>query len=102
MDGYEVDIEVLRKAAKAAGSAGEQAGNARLGETVTPLTEAMPGSASMTQAQALAAVWGERLRSWSTDITAFGGNLATSADAYEKGDAAADRDFSLLGGLLGG
>lgn len=102
MDGYEVDIEGLRKAARAAGSAGEQAGRVKLGEAVTPVTEAMPGSASAGQAQTLAAAWGERLRSWSAGITAFSGNLAASADVYEKDEAAAEKDFNLLGGLLGG
>lgn len=101
MDGYEVDIEGLRKAARAAGSAGEQAGRVKLAE-VTSVTEAMPGSASAGQAQTLAAAWGERLRGWSADITAFSGNLAASADVYEKDEVAAEKDFNLLGGLFGG
>ena len=42
MDGYEVDVEALRKAAKAATSAGEQAGRVKLGEAVSPVAEAMP------------------------------------------------------------
>lgn len=101
MDGYEVDIEGLRTAAKAAASAGEQAGRVKLGEAVTPVAEAMPGSASAGRAQALAVAWAERLTGWSTDVTAFGGNLAGSADGYEQNEAAAAKDFGLLGGLLG-
>ncbi|MCG8917420.1 hypothetical protein L6E12_16665 [Actinokineospora sp. PR83] len=101
VDGYEVDIEGLRKAARAAGSAGEQAGQIRLGEAVAPAAEAMPGSASAGQAQALATAWGERLRGWSADITAFSGNLATSADGYQEDESAAAEDFDVLGGILG-
>ncbi|MFE9750717.1 hypothetical protein ACFYOT_37910 [Saccharothrix saharensis] len=102
MDGYQVDVEALRKAAKAATSAGEQAGRVKLGEAVTPVAEAMPGSASAGRAQALASAWGGRLTGWSTDVTAFGGNLAASADGYEKNEDAAAKDFGLLGGLFGG
>jgi hypothetical protein len=102
MDGYEVDIEKLREAAKAAGSAGEQAGQVRLGDSVTAVTEAMSGSMSAVQAQTLATAWEERLRTWSTDITSFGGNLAASADVYDKDEIAAQKDFNFLGGLLGG
>ncbi|MBM7776470.1 hypothetical protein JOD54_006674 [Actinokineospora baliensis] len=101
MDGYDVNVEGLRRAAKAAGSAGEQAGQVRLGESVSPVAEAMPGSASAGQAKALATAWDQRLRGWSADITTFSGNLTTSADGYDKDEASAVEDFSLVGGMLG-
>ncbi|MBW4719666.1 hypothetical protein [Saccharothrix obliqua] len=101
MSGYEVDIEGLRKAANAAASAGEQAGRITLGEAVAAVAEAMPDSASAERTRALTTAWGERLRAWSADITAFGGNLASSADRYAKDEDAARRDFDLFGGSIG-
>ncbi|OLR91425.1 hypothetical protein [Actinokineospora bangkokensis] len=100
MDGYEVDVEGLRKAARAAGSAGEQAGQVKLGEAVRPVGAAMPGSAAAGRAQALAEAWDERLRAWSADIATFSGNLGTSADGYQRNEDAAKADFGGIGALL--
>ncbi|GAA3011954.1 hypothetical protein [Actinokineospora diospyrosa] len=100
MDGYNVNVEGLRRAAKAADSAGDQAAQVKLGEAVTPVSEAMPGSASAGQAKALAAAWNNRMRDWSADIVLLSGNITTSANDYEKDEAAAAQDFDVLGNVL--
>jgi hypothetical protein len=101
MSGFEVDVEALRKAAAAAVSAGEQAGQVKLGSAPQAVPDALPGSVSATRAEPLGRAWDERLGAWSTDVNRFGGNLSAAADRYEADDAAAERDFSILGWLGG-
>jgi len=97
VDGFQVDIDGLRNAADAAGSAGEQATRVHLGDGATEIAGALPGSASSGKAEALATVWEQRLTTWGEDVTAFGTDLAASADRYATDEDAAREDFSVLG-----
>jgi hypothetical protein len=100
MDGYEADIAGLRKAAGAASSAGEQAKQIHLGDGPHGVPAGMPGSQSATKADPLAQAWQDRLSTWAADIGQFGTDVAGAADDYERNDAAAERDFSLLGWIF--
>jgi hypothetical protein len=100
LSGFEVNLEGLRKAADAAASAGEQARGIRLGDAPNEVPGGLPGSESAARAVLLAKAWDERLVAWSADIGAFSASLSQSADRYAADEAAAERDFSLLGGLF--
>lgn len=100
MDDFEVDIEGLRDAAAAAASAGDQAKQVHLGDGAAEVAEAMPGSASAAKADPLKVAWERRLIAWGNDLGVFSTELAAAADLYESDDAAAERDFSIVAGLL--
>ncbi|RKT55822.1 hypothetical protein [Saccharothrix australiensis] len=102
MGGYEVDLAGLRKAAAAAASAGEQAGRIGLGDAPRGVPGALPGSEAAATAPKLADAWDRRLAAWSAEVAAFAAGLSASADRYATDEAAAARDFSLLGGFFGG
>lgn len=95
MDGYEVEIEALRRAADAACSAGEQAGEIRTNSAVTAVPAAMPGSESSSALPAWAD-WFDRnrLHRWSMAATRHGEQLNASADLYAANEEEAERAFN--------
>lgn len=99
MDGYEVEIEELRRAADAVTSAGEQASEVKSSPAVTGVPDAMPGSET-SPAITDWADWfdRERLNAWSTAALEHGDRLTESADRYAEDEEAATRAFSGPGG----
>lgn len=94
MTGFDVVIEELRRAGKAAVSAGEQAHSVDLGSTVAGVPGALPGSVSATSVQKAAHTWSTRIKNWSTRVDTHGRSLATAADNYAANDTAAKQDLS--------
>lgn len=100
MDGFQVDIDGLREAANAAGSAGEQAKLVHLGDGATEIATALPGSVSAGRAEPLATVWEQRLTTWGDDVDGFGMDLTASANQYAADENAAREDFSVFGWIV--
>lgn len=93
MNGYEADIEQLRRAADAATSVGEQAREIDLGGSVNRVATGLPGSESAVAAAKLAGAWEQRLTTWATDIRGFGDAVSAAASSYAASDEAAAEAF---------
>jgi hypothetical protein len=94
MNGYQVVIEALRRAGRAAESAGEQAGAVNLAGALSGVAGALPGSRSGPAAARLANAWRGRLGSWSAETRRLGQGMVLSADHYAASDQAAKADLS--------
>ncbi|WP_378730283.1 hypothetical protein [Nocardia brasiliensis] len=95
MQRFEVEIETLRRSAKAADAAGAEAKAINLGPAVDPVASAMPGADSVASAAAtLADAWERRLKQWATDIDKLGDKVSAAADLYSKNEQEAARVFA--------
>lgn len=94
MSGFEVVIEALRKAGKAATSAGEQAAAVDLGGTLSGVPGALPGSRSAEVAPRTATAWRSQIKGWSEQAGEHGRLLNTAADHYAANEEAAKQDLS--------
>lgn len=100
MAGYQVMIAAVRKAGRAASSAGEQAATVDLAGAVSGVPGALPGSRSAKAVTGMANAWRARITAWSADAKELGQDMSSSADRYVLDDEAAERDFSTI--LIGG
>lgn len=99
-DGYQVIIEKIRQASRAAMDAAEIAGKVDLAGALGPVGQALPGSRTAQSAGRLAPVWTHQVSRWSADAKAYADNLATAVDRYAANEdqAAADFRFGRRGG----
>jgi hypothetical protein len=89
VSGYEVVIESLRKAGRAAGSAGEQAGAVDLAGAISGVRDSLPGSRSLHVAAEVATMWRAQIAGWSTEARKLGQDMTESADLYASNEQAA-------------
>ncbi|HET9143359.1 hypothetical protein, partial [Actinophytocola sp.] len=68
MSGFEVQIGQLRSAAKAAGSAADQARAVQPGTGLDAIAAALPGGNAATSAPTLASTFNERGTGWAGEI----------------------------------
>jgi len=92
--GFEVEIDALRRAGEAAGSAGGQAGAVDLAEVISNVGGALPGGRCGRAATAVAEVWRGQISDFSGAASALGREMAAAADGYAACDDAARRDLS--------
>jgi hypothetical protein len=93
VSGFEVQIGQLRDAAKAAGSAADQARVVDPGTGLDAIATALPGGVAARSAPALASTFNERARGWAGEIDKWSESVASAATAYAKNEEDAKRAF---------
>ncbi|GGI70731.1 hypothetical protein GCM10011581_04660 [Saccharopolyspora subtropica] len=99
---YTANPDALRKAGASAKSAGEQAGQVKLGQPTTDIATAMPGGRSEGAAKQVAQSWDQSVRKWSQAATEHGNSLTATADEYQRTDQAGAQNISQVGASVGG
>lgn len=92
--GYRAQIEELRKAAKAARSAGEQASGMDLAAAIDEAGAGMPGARSVQSFATVGEAWRNDIAGWVTQVEGYADALTTAADNYESNESVANHDFS--------
>ncbi|AXB47078.1 hypothetical protein [Amycolatopsis albispora] len=92
-NGYEVQLDALRRAAGAAGSAAEQVSAVDLAGALGEAAAALPGARCVRAIETLGAAWSDDIRDWTTRAKDHGQSLTAAADGYAGNDAAVARDF---------
>ncbi|MER7011003.1 hypothetical protein ABT324_06195 [Saccharopolyspora sp. NPDC000359] len=95
---FTADPDVLRKAGKSAKTAGEQAGQVKLGPPVEDIAEAMPGGSSAEAAKQVAQSWTKAIGDWSKAADKHGESLTASADEYQNSDESGAQGINAAGG----
>jgi hypothetical protein len=90
---FEVQIEQLRKAATAAGSAADQARTVDPGTGLEAVATALPGGVAAGGAPGLASAFNERARSWAGEIDRWSSSVTAAAKEYTESDDAAKKAF---------
>ncbi|MFI6996369.1 hypothetical protein [Nocardia sp. NPDC050175] len=93
MSGFEVQIDQLREAAKAAGSAATQAGEVDPGTGMAAIATALPGGEVAKKAPTLATTFNERAKGWSGEIGRWNETITAAAKLYSENEAEAARAF---------
>ncbi len=93
MSGYEVEIDQLRAASRAAGSAASQARVVQPGSGLGAIAVALPGGEAARSAPTLASTLDERATGWADEIDRWSENLSASANTYAENEGAAERAF---------
>ncbi|MGW5054564.1 hypothetical protein [Actinokineospora sp. NPDC004072] len=93
MSGFEVEIGQLEDAAKAAGSAADQARTVEPGNGLDGVAAALPGGSSAAAAPALATAFNERASGWAGEIDRWGESIAGAAKAYAENEESARKAF---------
>lgn len=94
---YEVEVEDLRRSAKAARSAARQLAGTDPGAALTGATSAMPGGASVAAMQRVSTAWSTELEDWVKAAKGYARTLDTNATQYELDDDAARAAFGPAG-----
>ncbi|MEO3743584.1 hypothetical protein [Plantactinospora sp. B5E13] len=95
MSGFEVQIEQLRKAATAAGSAAEQARAVNPGAGLETIATGLPGGTAASSAPTLASTFNQRAKRWADEIDRWSGSVASAAKKYSESDEAAKKAFGI-------
>jgi hypothetical protein len=90
---FEVQIGQLRAAAKAAGSAADQARVVRPGTGLEVIATALPGGVAASKADALVSALDDRGKEWADEIDRWSTSVASVATTYAASDDAARRAF---------
>lgn len=93
MSEYQVEIGAIRKAARSASSAGEQAGKVDLAGSVAGVAGALRGSQSAQAVGTLSSAWTALVKGWATDAQGYADSLSGSADSYNSSETAAQHDL---------
>ncbi|ANN17757.1 hypothetical protein SD37_20300 [Amycolatopsis orientalis] len=93
MSGYEVEIGQLRNAAKAAGSAADQARAVEPGAGLDAIATALPGGEAAKSAPTLASTFTERAKGWAGEIDRWSESITTAAKAYSESEKSAEEAF---------
>lgn len=93
MSGYEVEIGQLRNAAKAAGSAADQARAVDPGTGLAAIAAALPGGDAATNAPTLESTFNERARGWAGEIDKWSESITSAAKAYSENEDSAKGAF---------
>ncbi|RSM74053.1 hypothetical protein DL991_30735 [Amycolatopsis sp. WAC 01375] len=93
MSGYEVEIGQLRTAAKAAGSAADQARAVEPGSGLDAIATALPGGEAAKNAPTLASTFTERAKGWAGEIDRWSESITTAANTYSENEKSAEEAF---------
>lgn len=93
VSGFEVQIGRLRSAAKAAGSAADQARAVKPGTGLETIATALPGGVAAAGAHALASTLNDRARGWAGEIEQWSRSVTSAAKEYADSDESAKRAF---------
>jgi hypothetical protein len=93
VSGFEVQIEQLRGASKAAGSAASQARTVHPGNGLEAIATAVPGGDAAKNAPTLATTVDERATAWADEIDRWSESISASAKTYAENEEAAERAF---------
>jgi hypothetical protein len=93
VSGFEVQIAQLRAAAKAAGSAADQAKVVEPGTGLAAIATALPGGVAATRAPALASTFNERAQGWAAEIDKWSESITSNAKAYSENEDDAKKAF---------
>jgi hypothetical protein len=93
VSGYEVEIGQLRNAAKAAGSAADQARAVDPGTGLEAIAAALPGGDAAQSAPALASTFNERAKGWAGEIDQWSESVTSAAKTYSENEDSAERAF---------
>jgi hypothetical protein len=91
--GFEVQIEQLRAAAKAAGSAADQARAVDPGTGLDAIATALPGGVAATRAPTLASTFNQRGEGWAGEIDKWSESVTSVAKKYSENEDDAKRAF---------
>ncbi|MEU4216737.1 hypothetical protein [Actinoplanes sp. NPDC026623] len=93
MSGFEVQIGQLRHAARAAGSAADQAGAVHPGTGLEAVATALPGGVAASSAPILASAFNKRGTGWADEIDRWSTSVTSAAKAYSDSDDSAKSAF---------
>jgi hypothetical protein len=93
VSGYEVQIGQLRNAAKAAGSAADQARVVDPGTGLDAIATALPGGDAAKNAPTLASTFNERAKGWAGEIDQWSDSVTSAAKAYSENEDSAKGAF---------
>lgn len=93
VSGFEVQIGQLRNAAKAAGSAADQARVVSPGTGLEVIATALPGGVAASKAAALVSAFNDRGKEWADEIDRWSTSVTSVAKTYADSDDAAKRAF---------
>jgi hypothetical protein len=93
VSGYQVEIGAIRKAARSASSAGEQAGKVDLAGSVAEVAGALTGSRSAQAVGTLSTAWTALVKGWATDAQGYADSLSGAADSYSSNEAEAQHNL---------
>ncbi|MEV6491196.1 type VII secretion target [Actinoplanes sp. NPDC051633] len=93
MSGFDVQIGQLRSAAKAAGSAADQARAVNPGTGLEAIATALPGGVAATRASTLASTFNDRAKEWADEIDRWSESVTSAAKEYSESDDSAKRAF---------
>jgi len=93
VDGYEVQIEQLRGASRAAESAATQARTVQPGSGLDAIATALPGGDAAKNAPTLATTFNVRATGWSDEIDRWSDGISSSAKTYADNEDDAERAF---------
>jgi hypothetical protein len=91
VSGYEVQIGQLRDAAKAAGSAADQARTVDPGTGLDAIATALPGGDAAKSAPTLMSTFNERAKGWAGEIDQWSESVTASAKTYSENEGDAER-----------
>ncbi|MEV0701614.1 hypothetical protein AB0I53_27390 [Saccharopolyspora sp. NPDC050389] len=98
---YKANPDALRKAGASAKSAGEQAGQVKLGPPAEDIAEAMPGGKSEGASKQVVQSWEKAIKTWSQAAAQHGESLNASADEYQQSDESSAADIDRAGAQPG-
>jgi hypothetical protein len=93
VSGFEVQIDQLRKAAGAAGSAAVQARAVDPGTGLEAIATALPGGGAAQSAPALVSAFNDRARGWAGEIDGWSTSVSAAAKTYSESEDAARKVF---------
>jgi hypothetical protein len=93
VDGYQVQIDQLRAASKAAGSAAGQARTVQPGSGLEAVATAMPGGDSAKSAPTVATTFNDRATGWADEIDRWSESVSGAAKTYSENEDAAKKAF---------
>ena len=94
MSGFEVQINQLHAAAKAAASAAAQARAVEPGTGLDVIATALPGGSAASCAPALVTAFNDRARGWAGEIDRWSTSIEACATTYSKSEDEAAKAFS--------
>lgn len=98
-EGYQAKIDDLRRAAKAAGSAGEQVAEVDLAGAIGHAADGMPGARCVRLFATLGNAWRGDIAGWVSQANGYAEALTAAAETYSSNEDAASDDFrSFQGG----
>jgi hypothetical protein len=93
MSGYEVVLDGISAASKAAGRGADGVRPIDLGSTLAGVAQGLPGGTSVGAARMVGQMWTSELADWVKNTDAFSAQLASAVTTYQANEAAAAADL---------